>query len=86
MYISAILTYSRYRNRYHINKKRRKKKKKKLEKNKQNLDKNGFNLLNKVKQIDENKIEPPKLTLNNQINKEHGFKGNIKDNIYLKII
>lgn len=28
MYISAILTYSRYRNRYHINKKRRKKKKK----------------------------------------------------------
>lgn len=53
-----------------------KRKKKKLEKNnKQNLDKNGFNLLNKVKKIDENKIEPPKLTLNNQINKEYGFKG-----------
>ncbi|KAG6797613.1 leucine-rich repeat-containing protein 59 isoform X1 [Apis mellifera caucasica] len=55
-----------------------KRKKKKLEKNnKQNLDKNGFNLLNKVKKIDENKIEPPKLTLNNQINKEYGFKENV---------
>lgn len=28
MYINDILTYSRYRNRYHINKKGRKKKKK----------------------------------------------------------
>ncbi|CAD1469402.1 unnamed protein product, partial [Heterotrigona itama] len=56
----------------------KKKKKKTVDKNnKQNLDKNGSDLSNKMLEIDQGKIEPP-MSNKNQDNEKHEVKGKVQ--------